>query len=309
VRGPLVLDEGNSYHEFAWRTAFGFPPANEISKGAARCGRGRSSIGSPAVILPTCLFILALFYYGVQAIFRSRPVAPLRIAAHRGGRAYAPENTLAAFKDAIAQGVDAIEFDVQMTKDGELVVIHDTTVDRTTNGTGAVRDLTLAKIRALDAGDGQQVPTLDEVLQLARAAGMPVFAETKAAHLYSGVEEKLVNTLEQAGLVEAAVVQSFERASLDRLHDLNPNLMLCALYGPGQFNVRAPGGDAGVVCPMGEMVLLRPDMIRRAHAEGREIFVWFGVLENPWIERAMRYFGVDGFIVDDPPAARAAIGG
>jgi len=260
-------------------------------------------------IVATGLLVLALAYYGVQAMFRSRPVAPLRIAAHRGGRAYAPENTLAAFENAIAQGVDSIEFDVQMTKDGELVVIHDTTVDRTTNGTGAVRDFTLAEMRMLDAGGGQQVPTLDEVLRLAKGADIPIFPETKSAHLYPGIEEKLILSLEQSDYINATVVQSFEPASLDKLHALNPDLRLCALFGPGQFNVRAPGGNAGLVCPMGEMVLLYPGMIRQAHAEGREIFVWFGVLEDPRIERAVRYFGVDGLIVDDPPAARAAVGG
>ncbi|MDH5508339.1 MAG: glycerophosphodiester phosphodiesterase family protein, partial [Anaerolineae bacterium] len=85
-----------------------------------------------------------------------------QLIAHRGGKTYQPENTLAAFKQAIADGVDQLEFDVQMTKDGVLVVIHDEEVDRTTNGSGLVADLTLAEIQALDAGGGERVPTFAE---------------------------------------------------------------------------------------------------------------------------------------------------
>src|SRR5579871_7007541 len=99
----------------------------------------------------------------------------IAVLGHRGGRALAPENTLAAFRNAIKLGIDYVEVDVRATKDGHLVIMHDRTVDRTTNGTGAVKDLDFAAIRALDAGikfdpryAGEKVPTLDEVLELCR---------------------------------------------------------------------------------------------------------------------------------------------
>ena len=102
------------------------------------------------------------------------PVAvPAQLCAHRGDVAAAPENTIAAFESAIAKGVQQIEFDVDLSKDGELVVMHDSTVDRTTNGTGKVTELTFAEIRALDAGSwfseefkGARVPTLRETLEV-----------------------------------------------------------------------------------------------------------------------------------------------
>jgi len=252
---------------------------------------------------------IPLAYYGGHVVFRTPPGGPVQVIAHRGGPRHSPENTLTAFRTAIDQGVAWLEFDVQMTRDGELVVIHDETVDRTTDGTGAVRDLTLAQIRALDAGGGERVPTLEEVVVLARAHGVGLLPETKAAHLYPGIEEKLVQALAAADYLDHAVIQSFQAASLERLRILAPDARLCALYGLWRFDVRRPPGDAQFVCPMAEMVLLAPGMIRRAHREGRQVFVWFGVFENRFMFEAMRLFGADGLMSDDPVALGTAMAG
>jgi glycerophosphoryl diester phosphodiesterase len=254
-----------------------------------------------------CLAILVavpLIYYGVQALMRTPQLTSLQIIAHRGGLKYEPENTIAAFQNAIKQGVDWLEFDVQMTKDGALVVIHDETVDRTTDGTGAVRDMTLEQIRSFDAGRGEKVPTFEEVMELAKTNRLKIMPETKSAHLYPGIEEKLLQALEQANYLEQTVIQSFEADSLDKLHRLNPQVKLCALYGLWQFSIRLPSGDAQYVCPMAEMVLLNPGMIRQAHKEGQQVFIWFGVIENPIGVSAMRFFGADGLIVNDPMALK-----
>ncbi len=189
--------------------------------------------------------------------------------------------------------------------DGVLVVIHDDTVDRTTNGTGAVRDLTLEQIRALDAGQGEKVPTFEEVIALARAGRVNILPETKSAHLYPGVEEKLLQALEQASYLDQAVIQSFEVASLETLHRLNPQARLCPLYGLWQLSASSPPGEAQYVCPMAEMVLLNPGLVRQAHQEGRQVFVYFGVLENSFGLGAMQFFGVDGLMVNDPAALEA----
>lgn len=250
-----------------------------------------------------------LAYYGGHVLLRSPPGGPVQVIAHRGGPRHAPENTLAAFRTAIDQGASWLEFDVQMTRDGELVVIHDETVDRTTDGTGAVGDLTLAQIRTLDAGGGERVPTFAEVVDLARTHGVGILPETKAAHLYPGVEEKLLEVLVAADYLDHTVVQSFEAASLERLRSLAPDARSCALYGLWRFDVRRPPGDAQFVCPMAEMVLLAPGMIRRAHREGRQAFVWFGMFENRFMFEAMRFFGADGIMSDDPAALAAALAG
>jgi glycerophosphoryl diester phosphodiesterase len=249
------------------------------------------------------IIALPVLYYGTQVLLRSASAGRVQVIAHRGGPgrpAYAPENTLAAFRHGIQMGADWLEFDVQMTKDGTLVVMHDDTVDRTTNGTGRVADLTLDEIRSLDAGQAEKVPTFQEVLDLAKSNGANIFAETKSAHLYPGIEAKMLAALEGADYLDRTIIQSFEADSLNTLHRLNPKARLCALSGLWQFGVKAPAGDAKYVCPMAEMAVLDPYMIRQAHDDGRQVIVWFAALQNTWLIRFVEFFGVDGIIVDDP---------
>ena len=255
----------------------------------------------------TIVILIPLLYYLAQIVFRSPAQTPAQVIAHRGGSAYAPENTLAAFKTAIDQGVNWLELDVQMTQDGELVVIHDETVDRTTNGTGAVANLTLEQIRQLDAGQSQKVPTFQEVVELAKANGVKILPETKSAHLYPGVEQKLLRVLEDTGYRDQTAIQSFETGSLETLRRLDPDLRRCALSGLWKLGLSSPPGEAQLVCPMAEMVLLNPWMVRQAHDDGREVFVYFGVLENPLMFKVMRFFGVDGLMSDDPLKLKAAL--
>ena len=253
------------------------------------------------------LLAIPLAYYLLQILLRTPPLTPPQVIAHRGGPAFAPENTIAAFENAIAQGVDWLELDVQMTQDGELVVIHDETVDRTTNGTGPVAGLTLEQIRLLDAGQGEQVPTFKEVVELAKASGVKILPETKSAHLYPGVEEKMLQVLEQTGYQDQTAVQSFEAGSLEILQGLDPDLRRCALSGLWKLSLSNPPGDSQLACPMAEMVLLNPLMVRQAHAAGRQVFVYFGMFENPFMFKAMRFFGVDGLMSDDPLILKEAL--
>ena len=252
-------------------------------------------------------FILLLLYYGSFLLLRGPiPARPVAIA-HRGDSAHQPESTLASFRSAIDAGADWLEMDVQMSDDGHLVVIHDTTVDRTTNGSGQVADLTLAQLQALDAGNGEQIPTFADVLALASDANTPIMPEAKSPELYPGLEMKIVEALNAASYADRAVVQSFDSVSLVRLHEIAPDLPLCVLYGLGHFDLSGPQlGDATAVCPMAEMVLLYPWMLRQAHDEGRKVYVWFGALEHPWTIRLLVEFGADGVIADDPGLVLAA---
>src|SRR5215475_16084182 len=113
------------------------------------------------------------------AVLQAQPPNGVYVVAHRGFKAVAPENTIAAFDAAAAVGGDYMELDVHVTKDGELILMHDAKVDRTTNGKGAVRDLTFAEIRKLDAGKGQQVPTLREALAWAKQKGVRIDIDNK----------------------------------------------------------------------------------------------------------------------------------
>src|SRR5215831_10344912 len=121
------------------------------------------------------LFSILLLAAAVQA----QPPNGVYVVAHRGFKAVAPENTIAAFDAAAAVGGDYMEIDVHITKDGELILMHDAKVDRTTNGTGAVRDLRFAEIRKLDAGGGQKVPTLREALLWGKQKGIQIDIDHK----------------------------------------------------------------------------------------------------------------------------------
>ena len=241
--------------------------------------------------LPLC----PLLYYGAYFALRGpRPANP-QIIAHRGGPAYAPENTLAAFKHAIEMHVDWLEMDLHQTKDGTLVVIHDASVDRTTDGSGLVAELTLAQIRALDAGNGEQIPTFEEVLALVQGSGVGVLPELKAA----GMERELLRLLAAAEYTPRTVVQSFSAQALETLQALDPEIQVCRLYGFEVLKLPQPE-SAHYLAPPAEAVLLNPWQIRQAHAAGRQVFVWSGGLEHPLITRLLLALGVDGLMVNDP---------
>lgn len=249
----------------------------------------------------------AAAYYAAQYARRTPPVGGTRVIAHRGGPKYAPENTLAAFQHASAVGATMLECDVHLTKDGEVVVIHDETLERTTNSAGWVMDKTLAELRTLDAGNGERVPTLKELIELAKRANTELLIELKSPKLYPGVEFKVLTELEDSGYLDRCVLQSFDWDSLRRLRQLKPSARLGALFDQWQWEVSWPAADAEYVCPPAEMVLLNPGLVRTAHGEGRQVFVWFAQTEHELTYRFLKAFGVDGLIVDDPVAARQVV--
>ena len=255
---------------------------------------GCISIGIAAFVI--------LYYLG--AILIGKPIiSSNQIIAHRGGLTHQPENTIAAFQQAIDDGVDWLEFDVQMTLDGELVVFHDLTVERTTDGEGAVKDLTFAEIRSLDAGNGEIVPTFSEVVQLAKEAGANILPEAANPLLYPGIEQAMVEIIVSQDYVDQTIVQSFVPETLDRFQEINPDIQLCMLYRHWTIFLSDDlPGNAEYVCLMAEMAIINPWMIQKAHNQGQQVFVWFGVLENSFTSRLMFAFGADGLMVDDQQA-------
>lgn len=159
--------------------------------------------------------------------------------AHRGASGYAPENTIAAFDKAVEMKADYIEIDVQRSKDGELVLIHDTTVDRTTDGTGKVGDLTFDELRNLDAGSwkgeqftGEKIPTFDEILDRYHGK-IGILIELKAPELYPGIEESVAKALKAKNLDkpsnEKIIIQSFNFESVKKMNDLLPKVPMGVL--------------------------------------------------------------------------------
>lgn len=161
-----------------------------------------------------------------------------KIFAHRGSSGTHPENTLASFKEAIRLGVDGIELDVQLTKDQNLVVIHDYTLDRTTNGTGKVNEYTLEELKGFDAGSkfspefqSERIPTFREVLELLKNTNIELNVEIKNPVKHeTGIEERMIQEIKEFGLLHKVVVSSFNHDSLKRVIKLVPEIESAILY-------------------------------------------------------------------------------
>jgi len=193
----------------------------------------------------------------------------IKVTGHRGAAGLEPENTLRSIRKAIDLGVDRVEIDVRVTRDGRLVVIHDETVDRTTNGHGYVNELTLDEIRKLNAGKGEKVPTLEEVLEITRGK-VELQIELKVPEA-TGSTLRLIERENAEGEV---IITSFIHDLLRRVHDFNPELRTGALF----FNVE------GDICKKALNVYSKAihvyyrnvdaELVRHAHEMGLEIEVW-----------------------------------
>jgi glycerophosphoryl diester phosphodiesterase len=206
---------------------------------------------------------------------------------HRGAAALEPENTLRAFRRGIELGVDFVECDVHLSRDGHLAIIHDDTVDRTTNGHGPVSGFTLEELRRLDAGAGERIPTLEEVLGVTRGH-VGVLIELKGA----GTEAATVEAVQSAGVRESVILTSFHLERIQRAREIDPTLTTGAIFSqpPPDFCERALAAGATT---MGiHYKTLTVDQVREAHAHGFILRAWNPDTE-PEIE-AMVDLGVDG---------------
>jgi glycerophosphoryl diester phosphodiesterase len=235
------------------------------------------------------------------------------IAAHRGGALLWPENSLTAFRGALGLGVDLVELDVHLTKDGELVVIHDPTLERTTTGQGAVRDHTWAELAAvtLKGTAGERPPRLEEVLDLLRPTPVGLLLEIKAGPdraRYAAIEERVLGLLDARGLAARTTVMAFDWGVLERLRELSATLRLTGLLGRRDAErlggvrpaverlARLKVNDLGI-----ERTLLTPDAVAAARAAGLTIGVW--TVNEAEELRAALAAGVDYVTTDRPDLA------
>jgi glycerophosphoryl diester phosphodiesterase len=234
------------------------------------------------------------------------------ILAHRGASRRAPENTMAAFRLAAHLGADGIELDVQLSKDGEVVVMHDDTLDRTTDGRGRVGDLPLAELRALDAGGwygpefaGERIPTLAEVLH-ELGPRLVLNVELKTATLFGGgLEAEVVRLVEDAGLGERVILSSFDPLALWRVRRLNPHLSTGLLYAPDSpLYIRGRWLQT-----LARPAALHPRWdtldgpgVAAAHRQGLAVRPW--TCDDPDGLRRLVEWGVDAIITNVPDVAR-----
>jgi glycerophosphoryl diester phosphodiesterase len=225
-----------------------------------------------------------------------------KVIAHRGASGTAPENTMPAFRRAEELGADMIELDVQLTRDGHPVVIHDRTLDRTTSGRGAVRRRTLEEIVALDAGAwfgrafaGARVPTLEQVLGALR---IPVNVELKASG-DDGLEGRVLDVVARAGALGRVVFSSFDAASLRRLRALSREADLAVLWGARSI-VRAVSlaGRVGARSLHIRTSRAVTTAIATGHAAGLAVRVWTVNARGEFTR--LTDAGADGVFTDYP---------
>ena len=205
-----------------------------------------------------------------------------KIFAHRGASGYAPENTLPAFAMAEKQGADGIELDVQLTKDGKLVVIHDEKIDRTSTGKGFVRDYTLPELRKMsfcnhmELYSGVKIPTLEEVLDLVRAGNMTVNIELKTGIFwYPGIEEKTLQVVKDAKMEERVIYSSFNHYSVQKIRSLDNKAETAYLYSDVILDVEKYAADTGVDGLHPAVYhLYMSDFLERYKASGIKVRVW-----------------------------------
>ncbi|MDE2058573.1 MAG: glycerophosphodiester phosphodiesterase [candidate division NC10 bacterium] len=232
--------------------------------------------------------------------------------AHRGASALAPENTMAAFEKAIDLEADAIELDLHVSRDDELVVIHDYTLDRTTDGRGPVHALSLKELKRLDAGrwfgerfTGQRIPTLAEVLD--RFGGqVPLALEVKAGSaFFRGIEERVVAVLREHQAIEQVAVASFDHHALVRLKELEPSLRTAALLVGRPMSMSTVALPSKADAMALECNLVTKTEIDACRAAGLQLVVW--VVNEPARMRHFIDLGADGIITDRPDLLRRAL--
>ena len=236
-----------------------------------------------------------------------RPV----IFAHRGASAYAQENTLAAFELALEQGADGIELDAKLSADGHVVVIHDATVDRTTGAHGRVRDLSLADLRALEAGSsfsdarrGENIPALEEVFE---AVGKRTFINIELTN-YTTPRDRLVDSVctlvKKFGLQDSVLFSSFFASNLSRARRILPEVPRGLLAWNGFLGAWARSFGFA----FGQYQALHSNLkdatrqqVQRVHRLKRRVHVW--TVNTAADMRRLFNWGVDGIITDDPQLA------
>ncbi len=210
--------------------------------------------------------------------------------AHRGSSAYEPENTLHSFKRAIEMGANMIELDVRLSRDGHLVIMHDEEVDRTTNGHGLVGEKTLGELKKLDAGNGERVPTLEEVIDLAKGKTGFVI-ELKE----SGSEEGVISLIKENGLIEDVFIVSFNQDLIKKVKELEPTIRTGLILYSSSDPIRlAKECLADVVAPFYNFVV--KDLVQEAHDSNLILITW--TVDSREEAEELKDMGVDGIVTN-----------
>lgn len=236
------------------------------------------------------------------------------IIAHRGGAKLAPENTIAAFKNAINIGVEMIEIDVHLSKDSEIIVIHDDDLRRTSNGQGKIKDLTLEEIKKYDAGswfdegfNKEKISTLAEVLQSINGQAKLLIEIKSGDEKYPGLEKRIVEAIKEQNALDWVVVQSFNKNSVLRIKKMYPELITYCLLGDN-FNefydelVKKLESNQNIDLEFNGIAThhskLNANKVDILHKAGYKVYT-YTVNKTEDMQNVIDY-GVDGIITDSP---------
>ncbi|WP_326602040.1 glycerophosphodiester phosphodiesterase family protein [Streptomyces sp. NBC_01799] len=215
---------------------------------------------------------------------------------HRGVMGVEPENTLRSFVHAERAGMDAIELDLHLSKDGALAVMHDADVDRTTDGTGLIAEKTLAELRELDAGQGERVPVFEEVLDAVRS---PVQAEIKDV----AAARALADVMRRRDLVDRVEVLSFHDEAVAEIAQLVPGVRTALVASRWKSDVVDRAKAVGAATLVLNIRRLTLEVVEQAHAEDLKVIGW--VVNTQDHLRLARGLGLDGATTDFPEIRRA----
>lgn len=234
--------------------------------------------------------------------------------AHRGASGYAPENTLAAFQKAVDLDADGVELDIQLTKDDQIVVIHDETIDRTSDGKGWVKDYTLEELRAFNYNRTKpeykhaDIPTMREVFELLKPTKLFINIEIKTGVVfYEKIEEKILALTKEMGMEDRVCYSSFNHYTVTRIHELKPDAEVGFLYADGPIDMPSYGVKHGVNALHPALYNLQYDgFVKECKEKGLKLNVWT-VNERPYMEMCCQY-GVDAIITNYPDIAKEVVG-
>ncbi len=233
----------------------------------------------------------------------------MKIYAHRGASGYAPENTMEAFKKALEFDIDGIETDIHLTKDNVLVLIHDETVNRTTNGVGRVKDMTYNQLLELDASNGMEgyanckIPTLRELFDLVKDSDVCLQLEIKTdVHFYDGIEKAVLDLVKEYGYQKRVCYSSFNHLTLQKLTSLNVKNRLGFLYEgvmiePWNYVIK----HKGIAVHPPKTCLKIKDFVKNCHMQNLKVNIW--TINKPEMMQQCLDLKVDGIFTNYPDVA------
>lgn len=219
--------------------------------------------------------------------------------AHRGFCARYPENTMLAFEKALQAGCDGIELDVHLTKDGQIVIIHDEEVNRTTDGRGFVKDMTLTEIKALDAGNGQRVPTFEEYLDLVEKLDIITNIELKNSIIrYEGMERMVIDAVRRRGMEKKIILSSFNHVAMCECGEIAPDIARGFLTCSWLIDAGAYSKKHGMTSYHPDYNSLTDEAVAEIHGHGIAINAY--TVNDRAAMRRLAEIGINGVITDNP---------